>query len=427
MSTAGMKLSCSLCGREHASVPTLRTCGRCGETGILSVDFDYERVCRELTRESLAGNPEESMWRYLPLLPCDPGSPRPRLRAGWTPLYRADLYGRAVGLTHVYIKDDGLNPTASLKDRASAMAVVKALEAGADTVACSSTGNAGSSLAGMAASAGLRSVIFVPQRAPKGKLAQLLLFGAKVIVVQGDYEDAFRLSQKAISRWGWFDRNAGLNPYLVEGKKTVSLEIAEQMQWKVPDWVAVSVGDGCTVTGAVKGFLDLYNCGLVDRVPRFLGVQAEGVAPIYQAFRDGTEILVPSAGDTLADSIAVAVPRNPVRALRAIRQSGGEMLAVSDEEIVEAMRVLGSTSGVLSEPAAAAAFAGLASARRQGIISPGEIVVGVVTGNGLKDVDSCLKAAPEPVRIPPDLDQLEMALIRERILPDVGCRDEEAE
>jgi len=404
------RLRCTLCGMSHEATPTAYTCPRCGEAGILDVEYDYDSVRRRLSRDSLAANPERSMWRYLPLLPVDPASPRPNLRVGASPLYKADRYAEAVGLDEVWVKDDGLNPTASLKDRASAMGVVKAVEAGASAVACSSTGNAGSSLAGNAAAAGLKSYVFVPDRAPEGKLAQLLLFGATVVAVRGSYEDAFRLSMEAIRRWGWYNRNSALNPYLVEGKKTVALEIAEQMGWRVPDWVVVSVGDGCTVAGVGKGFSDLLACGLIDRVPRILGVQAEGCAPIYRAFQAGTEEPVPEPEVTLADSIAVGVPRNPIKALRAVRRSGGEMVVVSDEEILQAMRLLGTSAGVLAEPAAAAGFAGLARARLDGIVSHGEVVVGIVTGNGLKDVANAMKAAGDPIHIPPDIDRLSRAL-----------------
>lgn len=403
-------LRCTLCRSEYEATPTTYTCSRCGDAGILEVEYDYDYARARLGRDSLAANPEWNMWRYLPLLPVHPASGRPNLRVGGTPLYRADRYARAVGLEEVWVKDDGLNPTGSLKDRASALGVVKAMEAGASAVACSSTGNAGSSLAGNAAAAGLPSYVFVPDRAPKGKLAQLLLFGARVVAVKGSYEDAFRLSMEAIRRWGWYNRNAALNPYLVEGKKTVALEIAEQLGWRVPDWVVVSVGDGCTIAGVGKGFFDLHDCGLTDRVPRLLGVQAQGCAPIYRAFQAGGEEWVPEPEGTLADSIAVGVPRNPIKALRAVRRSGGEMVAVSDEEILEAMRLLASSAGVFAEPAAAAAFAGLARARREGIVAAGEVVVGIVTGNGLKDVANALRAAGEPIHIPPDLGELERAL-----------------
>ena len=275
---------CVKCGKEYEAVPDLTTCS-CG--GILDIQYDYAALRRDLSREKLAQNPDRSMWRYRPLLPMEETSAPPPLRVGWSPLYEAHRLGAELGLNKLYIKDDGQNPTASLKDRASALAVVKAREAGADTIACSSTGNAASSLAGNAAAAGLRTYIFVPSRAPKGKVAQLRIFGSTVISVDGSYEDTFELSKAAIDKWGWYNRNAAINPYLSEGKKTVTLEIMEQLNWQVPDYIALSVGDGCTIAGAWKGLVDLYEVGLIDRLPRLIAVQAEGCCPLNRAIQTG--------------------------------------------------------------------------------------------------------------------------------------------
>jgi len=406
-------LKCLNCGREYPATPYATTCPVCGPVeGIMDVVYDYARVKKELTRESLSQNRDYTIWRYTPLLPVEPAGPRSALRVGWTPVYRSERLARELGVRELFIKDDGLNPTASLKDRASALGVTKALEAGASTVACASTGNAASSLAGNAASVGLKTVIFVPERAPAGKLAQLLIFGATVISVQGNYQDAFRLSAEAIERWGWYNRNAAINPYLVEGKKTVSLELAEQLQWQVPDWVVFSVGDGCTIGGAWRGFVDLYALGLIDRLPRMLGVQAGGCAPIYRAWKE-KKPLQPEEENTLADSIAVGVPRNFKKALRAINDSQGLMVTVSDEEILAAMRLLGRTTGVFGEPAGVAGLAGLKRAVAEGLVDPEGSFGVVITGNGLKDVANGIKAAGEPLRIPPDMQVLEKVL-RER-------------
>ncbi len=225
------------------------TCPVCGITGILDVQYDYAAIAKRLTRRNLAKRSEYSHWRYRELVPIRKDAVLPRLSVGWTPVTLAPSLARHLGLRAVYLKDDGRNPTGSLKDRASAIGAVKAREKGQKIIACASTGNAASSLAGMAASLGLRSVIFVPERAPEPKVTQLLIFGATVLRVRGSYEDAFQLCQQACERWGWYDRNCAINPYLVEGKKTVGLEICEQLDWKVPDWVAVSVGDGCTIAG----------------------------------------------------------------------------------------------------------------------------------------------------------------------------------
>ena len=333
------------------------------------------------------------MWRYRPFLPVEEDSPAPPLRVGWSPLYRAGRLAKVLGLKTLYIKDDGQNPTASLKDRASAMAVVKAREAGADTIACSSTGNAASSLAGNAAAAGLSTYIFVPSRAPKGKVAQLMIFGATVISVDGSYEDTFALSRAAIDRWGWYNRNAAINPYLSEGKKTVSFELMEQLGWQVPDYVALSVGDGCTIAGVWKGLKDLYETG-------FIGAPWQ-----------------PMEENTLADSIAVGVPRNADKALNAVRESGGIAVNVSDEEILEAMRLLGRTQGVFGEPAGVAGTAGVKKALALGLIDPDSTVVSIVTGNGLKDVQSGIRAAGEPMLVRPDLDALLFAFDARDIRP----------
>ena len=310
---------CVLCGRTYDAAPNLTNCA-CG--GILDIVYDYDSIKSSLSKADLAARQEYTMWRYRELLPVEAGTELPPLRVGWSPLYQADRLAGQLGIQRLYIKDDGINPTASLKDRASAMAVAKAREAGAEVIACSSTGNAASSLAGNAAAAGLKTYIFVPSRAPKGKVAQLMAFGATVISVQGSYEDTFELSKAAISRWGWYNRNAAINPYLSEGKKTVGLEIMEQLHWVVPDYIAISVGDGCTIAGLWKGLKDLYAIGFIDRLPRLISAQAEGCCPLNRAIETG-EAWRPMEENTLADSIAVGVPRNADKALLAIRESNG--------------------------------------------------------------------------------------------------------
>ena len=356
------------------------------------------------------------MRRAIELLPVEPETPNTPLRVGWSPLYEEPRLAEQLGLKRLWVKDDGQNPTASLKDRASAMAVAKAREAGAKVIACSSTGNAASSLAGNAAAAGLKTYIFVPSRAPKGKVAQLMTFGATVISVQGSYEDTFELSNQAIDKWGWYNRNAAINPYLSEGKKTVTLEILEQLGWRVPDYIALSVGDGCTIAGAWKGLKDLYAAGFIDRLPRLISVQAEGCCPLNRAIETGKP-WEPMAENTLADSIAVGVPRNPDKALCAMRESDGVAVNVSDGEILEAMRLLGRTQGVFGEPAGAAGTAGVKKAVELGLIPAGSTVVSIVTGNGLKDVQSGIQAAGEPMRVSPDMDALLAAFAAQDIRP----------
>jgi threonine synthase len=391
------------------------TCPRCGIAGILDVEFDYPAIARRLTRRRLAGRAEQSHWRYRELLPIGAEAALPALAVGWTPLTPAAPLARHLGVRTLFLKDDGRNATGSLKDRASSVGVVKAREKRRHIIACASTGNAASSCAGMAASIGMRSVIFVPERAPEPKVTQLLIFGATVFRVRGSYEDAFQLCQQACERWGWYNRNSGINPYLVEGKKTVGLEIGEQLGWQPPEWVAVSVGDGCTIAGVWKAFREMKTLGLTERAPRMLGVQAEGAAPITTAFRTG-EPMQPIEPRTVADSIAVGVPRNWKKAVLAVAESGGAMINVGDEEILDAMRYTGRLTGIFAEPAAATSVAGLRRAVAEGTVGRRASVVAVITGNGLKDVQSARSAVAQPFEIAPDGDGLADVLRRQELI-----------
>ena len=394
---------CVECGAEYEATPGTTTCKKCG--GILDIKYDYKYIKDHISKEEMADRRENSMWRYREFLPVEGIGSRTKLRVGWSPFYHAVHLEEMLGVKELYVKDDGINPTASLKDRASAMAVVKAEEAGVDTICCSSTGNAASSLAGNAAAAGFKTYIFVPSRAPKGKVSQLLNFGATVMSVEGSYEETFNMSAIAIDRYGWYNRNAAINPYLMEGKKTVALEIAEQLNWKMTDYVALSVGDGCTIAGVWKGFKDLYAAGFIDRLPRLISVQAEGCCPLNKAIAENRP-WEPMEENTIADSIAVGVPRNATKALNAIRESNGVVVNVSDQEILDAMKLLGRTCGVFGEPAGVAGTAGLKKAVETGLVEKDASFVSIVTGNGLKDVNNAIKAAGEPISLKPDKDLL---------------------
>ncbi|PKM74018.1 MAG: threonine synthase [Firmicutes bacterium HGW-Firmicutes-16] len=405
---------CVKCGKEYEAVPNLENCS-CG--GILDIIYDYENIKTKLTKDVLKNRTDYSMWRYREVLPVEEDTPNTPLRVGWSPMYEAQRLADMLGIKRLFIKDDGLNPTSSLKDRASAMAVAKAIEAKAPVIACSSTGNAASSLAGNAAAAGLKTYIFVPSRAPKGKVAQLITFGANVVSVDGSYEDTFKISAEAIKKWGWYNRNAAINPYLSEGKKTVALEIGEQLNWECPDYVALSVGDGCTIAGVWKGFKDLFALGLIDRLPRLISVQASGCCPLNRAIAE-KKPWYPMEENTLADSIAVGVPRNPNKALNAITESNGIVVNVTDEEIMAAQKLLGTTCGVFGEPAGVTGAAGLKKACEQGLIPKDATVVSIVTGNGLKDVDNAIKATKPPILIKPDMSALISAFEENGIMPE---------
>ena len=403
---------CVRCGKVYPASADVTTCS-CG--GILDIEYDYDYIRQHFTKEILAARHKNTMWRYRELLPVEDSTPDTPLRVGCSPLYEEPRLAAQLGIARLWVKDDGLNPTASLKDRASAMAVAKAWEAGANTIACSSTGNAASSLAGNAAAAGMKTFIFVPSRAPKGKVAQLMTFGATVISVQGSYEDTFELSKQAIDRWGWYNRNAAINPYLSEGKKTVALEIMEQLGWEVPDYIAISVGDGCTISGLWKGLKDLYAIGFIDRLPRLISAQASGCCPLNRAIETGLP-WQPMEENTLADSIAVGVPRNPDKALAAIRESNGLTVNVSDEEIMAAQKLLGVTCGVFGEPAGVTGTAGVKKLCEQGLLPSDARVVSVVTGNGLKDVAHAIEYCGEPISIPSDMDLLLEAFSEQHII-----------
>jgi threonine synthase len=288
----------------------------------------------------------------------------------------------------LWVKDESRNPTASFKDRASAIVLARGREIGAEVIVTASTGNAGAALAGMAAAIGHKAVIFAPRTAPPAKIAQLLIFGAKVYLVDGTYDDAFDLTIQASDEFGWYCRNTGYNPFTAEGKKTAALEIWEWMENLQPGLlkplsVFVSVGDGNIISGLHKGFKDLMQLGWMERIPRIFGVQAEGSAAIAQAYYAGTEKITPVTAKTIADSISVDLPRDGVRAVRAARESGGGYIIVGDEAILSAIAELGRI-GIFAEPAGATAYAGLIKAIQSDLIKPDEPVLVINTGGGLR-------------------------------------------
>ena len=334
-------------------------------------------------------------------------------------MFALSRLAKTIGLEHLWLKDDSRNPTASFKDRASAVVVARAREIGADVVATASTGNAGAALAGMSAAVGQEVVIFAPKTAPPAKVAQLLVYGAKVILVDGTYDDAFDLTIRASEEFGWYCRNTGYNPFTLEGKKTAALEIWEwDKGWRIengelihlaPLSVFVPVGDGNIISGIHKGFKDLLALGWLKEMPRIIGVQAEGSASIANAFLAGTEKIIPVSAHTIADSIAVDLPRDGVRAVRAARQTGGTYIKVSDAEILQAIATLGRT-GIFTEPAGATAYAGLVRAVEEGIVHTDDPVLVLNTGSGLKDVQAAMQAVVAPPIIEPTLEALKRIL-----------------
>ena len=406
-------LQCLICGETYAPDDVDYVCPRHGQEGILDVVYDYEEIARQVSRAALETSRDFSQWRYRSLLPIAPEAAVPPLRVGWTPLYRADRLARAVGLCHVWVKDDGQQPTGSFKDRASALAVVKAREKNAAIITTASSGNAAAALSGLCASVGQPNVIFVPEQAPPAKVAQILAYGSTVFLVQGTYDDAYGLSLEAAEHYGWYNRNTAYNPYMTEGKKTVSYEMCEQLNWKAPDVILVSVGDGCIIGGVHKGLRDLLALGWIDKLPRIIGVQADGSNYLTEAWEQHEAVLTKPAieAHTIADSIRVGLPRDRLKAMRAVTETGGVFLSVSDDDILEAIPLLARTSGVFAEPAGATACAGLLKAVAQEHIAPEEQVVIINTGSGLKDIRSVEQAAQRvgthARRIAPDLASLQ--------------------
>lgn len=410
---AGYK--CSICSRNYAPHEVTYTCPADG--GNLDIVLDLPYLKKEFSRHDISDSREWSLWRYLALLPVnDPGgSDTPIHAAGWTPVYNAQKLANELGLSFLWVKDESRNPTASYKDRASAVVIARAREISAEVVVTASTGNAGAALAGMAAAVGQKAVIFAPRTAPPAKIAQLLIYGATVYLVDGTYDDAFDLTIQAADEFGWYCRNTGYNPFTVEGKKTAAFEIWEWMIHRQavrmePLSVFVSVGDGNIISGLHKGFKDLVDLGWLERSPRIFGVQAEGSAAIANAYRSGTELIIPVSADTIADSISVDLPRDGIRAIRAARETGGVYIVVNDDEIISAVAHLGSV-GIFAEPAGATSYAGLVKAVKTGIITSDEPVMVINTGSGLKDVRSAMKAVKEPIVIEPTLSALKKVIV----------------
>ncbi len=402
-------LRCISCGREFSADEIEYTCPDCGaRRGTLEVIYDYETLAKSFNQQALARDPEQTMWRYLPLLPIEDRRFIQPLRVGYTPVYAFPKLAGEYGLKALYIKDDGQNPTASYKDRASAVVVIKAQEKRKPVITCASTGNAASSLSGFSAATDLETVIFVPRTAPEAKVTQLLIYGAKVFLVNGSYDVAYDLAAEAAEAFGWYNRSAAVNPYLVEGKKTGALELAEQMDWEVPDVVLVSVGDGSVISGICKGFDELHTLGLIERIPRVIGVQAKGSAPIAQAFArySGGEVTFDDIeAQTVADSICVGKPRDIVKAVKYVARNGGEFTTVSDEEIMTAIATMARKTGVFPEPAGATPFAGLIKLAESGEVS-GKSAAVMVTGNGLKDIVTARRVAGKAIEIEPSLDKV---------------------
>ncbi len=412
---------CVVCGQQYNTEYEGFACATCGIDGILDAQYDLTALAARARSDAnwFASGPVPGLWRFADLLPTQPAALHPGIAVGGLPLHNAPRLAAHLDVATLVIKDDTRLPSGSLKDRAAAVAIARALQLGLDHLACASTGNAAASLAVMAAAAGLSCSIFVPAATPRAKLAQLLIHGADLVRVDGTYDETFELSLDRIEANHWYSRNCAHNPLLVEGKKTAILELVRDWQHtpgvtgSLPDVVMVPVGDGCIVSSVAKGLIELLAIGVIDHLPRVIGVQAAGAAPLAQAWSQcgqdpatlsSQEILTaikPLVPNTVADSISVGIPRNRVKAWQYVARTAGAFLAVPDAAILEAIGELAGLAGVFAEPSGATGLAGILVARQQGLISPQDKVAVMVTGNGLKDVDAALGTVNIPAPISP--------------------------
>jgi threonine synthase len=417
---------CTLCRTEYAINKATYTCPACG--GNLDALYDYERIAHEVNPADIVNDRDRSVWHYSPLLPVQKGkvaghfeSTRhltPQWSFGFSPLYRAPLIEQHLHINAIWLKDDGRLPSSSFKDRASSMVIARAMELGVTAITTASTGNAASALATLCAGTGITAHIFVPEGTPEGKLAMMLIHGAQVYAVRGSYDDAVAMSNQAAQRFGWYNRNTGLNPYTREGKKTAAFEVCEQLaavrdegrekgnthptsliphpSFRAPSVMLVPVGDGNIISGIHKGFRDLLALGWIERMPRLIGITASLAPALFRAWQSGGEHIQRQPSTTIASGISVDVPNDGIMALRAVRETGGIFIEATDEEMLAAMATLAQQAGVFVEPACAAAYVGLEKARALGAINADDEVVLQLTGSGLKDTKSAMQAAGKP-------------------------------
>jgi len=401
---------CVTCGKQYSQEQFLYTCPDCGDLkGTLDILYDYDDIRKNITRSVLRQWPVDTIFKYSTLLPLTTLHPALNLKVGLTPLYPCSNLAEKSGIDGLFIKDDSYNPSLSLKDRATAIALLKAQELNFNTVATASTGNAAASMACIGAHLKMEKIIFVPQSIPQAKLTQLQIYDSKIIAIQGTYDQAFDLCREISEKRLWYNRSTAINPFNLEGKKTVAFEICEQLDFAVPDYVFVPVGDGCIISGVWKGFQDFYKVGLIDRLPRLIACQAEGSASIYQAFIKKQESPEPVEANTIADSISVDLPRDGVKALRALRESDGDCVTISDQDILSAQQRLAREKGIFCEPSAAAAFAGFLKFHQEKPIRSTNKVVILLTGSGLKDLESANAAITDRklIRIDPEREDAE--------------------
>jgi threonine synthase len=398
-------LRCRECAREYPLDP-IHVCEFC--FGPLEVDYDYEAMRKAVSRESIERGPA-SLWRYGDLLPCDVDT-TVDLNTGFTPLVRARNLGEELGLSHLYVKNDCVNPTWSFKDRVVAVASTKAREFGFDTLACASTGNLANSVSAHAAKAGMDAYVFVPADLESGKLIGSAVYGATLVAVDGSYDEVNRLCSELADKYRWAFVNINVRPYYAEGSKTLAYEVCEQLGWRAPDHCIVPMASGSLFTKIWKGLNELAKLWLVDSVQtKMSGAQPAGCSPIASAWQAGTPNIRPVKPSTVAKSLAIGNPADGYYALRTMADSGGAATAVSDDETVAGMKLLAESEGIFAETAGGVVIAGLRRLVEAGTVGRDDLVVAFITGAGLKTQEAVESRLTQPLRIEPTIASFERA------------------
>ncbi|MHB1488382.1 MAG: threonine synthase [Acidimicrobiales bacterium] len=401
-------LRCRECGRNYPA-QALHVCDFC--FGPLEVSYDYEAMAGRVTRESIASGPL-TIWRYAQLLPVG-GPDAVDLGAGFTPLVRADRLAAELGLGELWLKNDTLNPTGSFKDRVTSVALTKARQLGFKVAACASTGNLANSVAAHAARAGMESYVFIPADLEAAKITTTAVYGGHLIAVEGNYDDVNRLcAELASEEPTWAFVNVNVRTYYAEGSKTLAFEVAEQLGWKAPDHVVVPVASGSQLVKIHKGFSELDKLGLLDGdvSVRVSGAQAQGCSPVATAFAEGVDMIRPVRPKTIAKSLAIGNPADGWYALEVVRNTGGGMAAVTDDEVIEGIRLLARTEGIFAETAGGVTVATLAKLAASGVVRSDECVVAFITGHGLKTVEAVAPVVGPTATIAPNLESFAQAM-----------------
>lgn len=397
-------LICRECGKEYP-MEALHVCELC--FGPLEVKYNYDEIKEAMSRASIEAGPK-SLWRYKELLPIE-GSPTIGLHAGMTPLVHAKNLGSFLGLDELYIKNDCVNqPTLSFKDRVVAVALTRARELGYETAACASTGNLANSVAAHAAQAGMQCYVFIPGDLEAAKVLGNLIYRPKVIEIEGNYDDVNRLCSEIAGERRWAFVNVNIRPYYAEGSKTLAFEVAEQLGWRAPNQVVVPMASGSLLTKIWKGLIEFQKIGLLkDVATKVNGAQAEGCSPIATAFKDGRDFFKPVKPNTIAKSLAIGNPADGYYALKTVAESGGAMEAVTDDEVIEGIKLLAQTEGIFAETAGGVTIGTLRKLVKQGAIKKHDVTVAYITGNGLKTQEAVVDSVGRPYRIPPSLVKFE--------------------